>query len=307
MTLKKLNRSGGLVQQAYLEKCLKLVHEFGTLRMISIAFAMFPARTPSAAQAAAQRMVTNAFRLGYLAYLTAPDSRRYYALTREGASMLNALDDSYCYRSTAGVGALRLKNREHREWCNIIAIASTHRKLVSKSESQISGPAYTEIIQYFDHAPDAVTYYDEDGQHFAAWHEVELSRRSTSGTKKLTHLVRTLIEKRYITHDNLEHDINLMMHCATPKIERENHKVIRAALVDCCVLNENMHLQEAEEEHQSPSFALQISAVNRPVRWFMVYINLLPASVERTWNSSIPWPGAPGTPTSDVDVYLVSD
>lgn len=301
MTSQKLTAPGRLVQHTYLLQCLRLIHEFGALRVLTIAYAMFPLRAQKAASSAAKRVVSNALKLGYLACRIEPDSRRYYALTLRGARMLHASDDRYSVRSTTS--ALTFHRHEHREWCNVVTLAARHLGLYSRSEAQIVGAAHTEIVSSFGHVPDAVTYYVEDGEHHAAWHEIELSRRSTSGTKKLAHLVHTLIEKRYLTHDNQEHNINLVMHCATAKIERENHRVIRTALADCCALNKNMNLQEAEEEHQSPAFALQISSDNGPVRWFIVYINVLPASVELTWGSELPWPGAPGTVSSDIDVF----
>lgn len=302
MTSQKLTAPGRLVQHTYLVQCLRLIHEFGALRVLTIAYAMFPLRAQKAASSAAKRVVSNALKFGYLACRIEPNSRRYYALTLRGARMLHTFDDRYSVRSTTS--ALAFNRHEHREWCNVIALAARHRSLSSLSEAQITGAAHTEMVRSFGHVPDAVTYCTEDDEHHAAWHEIELSRRSTSGTKKLAHLVRTLIEKRYLTHDNQEHNINLVMHCATAKIERENHRDIRAALVDYCALNENMNLQEAEEEHQSPAFALQISSDNGPVRWFVVYINLLPASVELTWGSELPWPGAPGTVSSKIDVFL---
>lgn len=265
--------------------CLKLVHEFGALSTETIAYALFPTRTPSAAYAAAKLAVRNARLQGYLVYAIEPNSRRYYALTLRGAHVLHNFDDSYRVRSTRR--ALVFHRHEHREWCNVVALAARHYGLSSRSEAQIVGAAHTEIVHSFGHVPDAVTYYVENAEHCAAWHEVELSRRSKSGTKKLRHLVRTLIEKRYLTHRGQEHNINLVMHCATAKIERENRKVIGEALAEC-----GLELQELEDDADA-AYAVQVGA-GRARRWFLVYINQLPETVEGVWASSLPWPGCPG-------------
>lgn len=296
MNLKKLTAPGHLVQHAYLIQCLRLVHEFSTLRVLTIAYAMFPTRAQKAASAAAHRVVSNAHALEYLACHIEPDSRRYYALTLKGARVLHSFDDSYRVRST--ISALHFHRHEHREWCNVVALASRHRGLTSRSEAQIVGAAHSEIVRSFGHVPDAVTYYEENGEHWVAWHEVELSRRSTSGTKKLRHLVHTLIEKRYLTHDNREHNINLVLHCATEKIERENRKVVAEALAAC-----GAGVQELEDDADA-AFVAQVG-LGKARRWFSVYIDRLPANVEGAWGSELPWPGAPGEIASDVDVYLV--
>jgi hypothetical protein len=231
------------------------------------------------------------------------------------------------------------------------------------------GAAHSEIVSIFGHVPDAVTYYDEDEKPCAAWHEVELSRRSVSGTKKLRHLVHTLIEKRYLTHDGREHNINLVLHCATAKIERENHRVIQEELAACAAIvqefnddaraeavayaaktaeeaeaaaTENAEAAEAayaaeasddaeasyateaaaayaaEAAEAAAAVALDAAKAARATdaayavqvgtgdaqRKFSVYINRLPEDVESTWESSLPWPGAPGAVSSKIDVFL---
>jgi hypothetical protein len=285
MTSQKLTAPGHQVQHAYLIQCLRLVHEFAALRVLTIAYAMFPLRAQTAAAAAAKRVVSNALKLGLLACHIEPDSRRYYALTLRGARMLHSLDDSYRIRSTTS--ALSFHRHEHREWCNVVALAARHRGLDSRSEAQIVGAAHSEIVRSFGHVPDAVTYYEEDGNYCAAWHEVELSRRSVSGTKKLRHLVHTLIEKRYLTHKGREYNINLVLHCATAKIERENHSVIQNALAAC-----DATVHELDDDADAAYIASVGSGQAR--RWFLVYINQLPNDVGQVWQSSLPWPGAPG-------------
>lgn len=294
MNPQRLNAPGHLVQHTYMLQCLRLVHEFGALRALTIAYAMFPLRTQTAASAAAKRVVSNALKLGYLTYAIEPDSRRYYALTLRGARVLHSLDDRYRIRSTAS--ALKFHRHEHREWCNVVTLAARHRGLSSRSEAQLVGAAHSEIVRSFGHVPDAVTYYEE-GEYRAAWHEIELSRRSTSGIKKLAHLVRTLIEKRYLTHHDQEHNISLVMHCATEKILRENHRVIGEALVACGV-----ELLDLDDD-ADPAYVAQVGTGARRW-WFIVYINRLPEGVEGAWGSSLPWPGAPGTVASDTDVFL---
>lgn len=295
MTQQKLNAPGHQVQQAYLTQCLKLVHEFGALRVLTIAYAMFPTRTQKAASAATKRVVSNALRLEYIECHIEPDSRRYYALTLHGARVLHSVDDSYRVRSTTK--ALVFHRHEHREWCNVVAFAARHRGLSSRSEAQILGAEHAEIVRSFGHVPDAVTYYEESGERCAAWHEIELSRRSTSGTKKLKNLVRTLIEKRYLTHNDQTHDVNLVMHCATEKIERENRKAISEELAAC-----GATIAELDDDADA-AFAAQVGAA-KARRWFLVYINLLPTTVEASWASWLPWPGCPGYVSSDIDVFL---
>lgn len=284
MNPKKLTAPGHLVQKAYLTQCLRLVHEFGALRVLTIAYAMFPTRSQTAASAAAKRVVSNALKLKYLTYCIEADSRRYYALTLRGARVLHSVDDSYRVRSTTS--ALDFHRHEHREWCNVVALAARHRGLKSHSEAQIVGAAHREIVHSFGHVPDAVTYYTENGEHYVAWHEIELSRRSTSGTKKLAHLVRTLIERRYLTHNNQEHNVSLVMHCATAKIERENHKVIAETLAAC-----GANVLELEDDADAAYITQVGTGAHR--WWFVVYINQLPEKVEGAWSSELPWLSAP--------------
>lgn len=367
MKKQKLTIPGYQVQHAYLVQCLRLVHEFGALRVLTIAYAMFPGRAQTAASAAAKRVVSNALKRGYLEDNSEPNSHRYYALTLHGARVLHSFDDSYRVRST--IKALEFYRHDHREWCNVVALAARHRGLNSLSEAQITGAAYSEILNIFSYVPDAVTYYSDDGENRAAWHEIELSRRSTLGTKKLQNLVQTLIEKRYLTHRDQVHNITLVMHCSTAKIERENHSVIKEALKAYNVLlgedakaaawatatamkaaeaaaaevvaaTEAAKAAEASGDEEAifaaeaatayakeasdaaaaavadtvevakkygpaktATYAAQIGAGDTQ-RWFLVYINRLPENVEEAWGSELPWPGAPGTVSSKIDVFL---
>jgi hypothetical protein len=292
MKKQKLTVSGHLVQHAYMVQCLRLVHEFGALRVLTIAYAMFPRRAQTAASAAAKRVVSNALKLGYLVCKIEPDSRRYYALTLLGARVLNSSDDRYRVRSTTK--ALVFHRHEHREWCNVVALAARHRGLSSYSEAQIKGTAHGELMDVFKHMPDALTYYtDTEGRACVAWHEVDLSRRSTKDKQRLAHLVHTLITQRFLTHENQQHNINLVMHCGTAKIKRENHSVIDAAL------------QEHSDDVLSGPAAYEATiSEGEDFRVFQVDINELPETVEGTWGSSLPWPGAPGAVSSGIDVFM---
>lgn len=271
-----------LVHLEHQLRCLQLVHEFGAMRMQTIAYAMFPKKTPSAAYAAAKRAVRDAGGKEYLVYGRQPNSNRYYALTLRGARKLHSLDDSRDVHSTTS--ALEFRRLEHREWCNIVALSSRHRGLRSYSEMQIRGTANSELMDVFKHRPDALTYYvDARRKACVAWHEVDLSRRSTSDKKRLAHLVHTLIEQRFLTHEKQEHDINLVMHCRTAKIQRENHALIGAVLA------------KYPGELLSGPEAYQLTiGEGKDARVFQVDINELSAAIEGVWGSSLPWPEAPG-------------
>lgn len=270
-------------------QCLKFVHEFGAMRMQTIGYAMFPKKTPSAAYAAAKLAVRNAGTKGYLVCGIRHGCARYYALTLRGARMLHSLDDNYPIRSTTS--ALDFRRLEHREWCNIVALSARHRGLRSYSEMQIRGTANSELIDVIKHRPDALTYYTNiEGEACVAWHEVDLSRRSTSDKKRMSDLVRTLITQGFLTHENQRHDINLVMHCATAKIKRENHALIGAVLS-----------QHADEVSSGPDAYGITLGEGEKARDFTVDINLLPETIEGVWGSSLPWPGAPAATPVDHD------
>jgi hypothetical protein len=89
------------------------------------------------------------------------------------------------------------------------------------------------------------------------------------------------------------------MHCATAKIERENRKVIGEALADFA----GAQVLELEDDADA-AYIAQVGAGARRW-WFVVYINRLPENGEGAWGSELPWPGAPGEVSSDVDVYQI--
>lgn len=289
-----LTRSGPTVQHIYLVSLLRLLYRYKCMRTYTVAFAMFPTRSQSAALAATQRIVSNAHKKNYIKALTWADGRRYYALSPKGAKFLNELDPTYCASST--VSSLTKQNKNHRDWGVLIAIASEHRKLPGFSESLIAGDMHHDITTYFGHTPDAITLLNST----AVWHEVEASRRSTtrraespntlSGVEKLAHLIQTLHAKRYITHTGNTYPISLVMHCVGQKIEREVRAVIEKTIiplagktletgyiVPCTKVNEEMH----------------------------ILINSLPQAPEDgTWSETLPWRGCPGNPQSDVDIFV---
>lgn len=278
MTTKKTPHEVHLEHQL---ACLRHVHEFGAMRMQTIAYAMFPDKTPSAAYAAAKLAVRHAGGKEYLVYGIQPNSNRYYALTLRGARKLHSLDDSCDVRSTTS--ALSFQRLEHREWCNIVALSSRHRGLRSYSEMQIRGSTNRELKEVFKHRPDALTYYvDSDGEAYAAWHEVDLSRRSTSDKKRLAHLVHTLIKQRYLTHEEKKHDIHLVMHCGTAKIMRENRALIGAVLA-----------RYSDDVLSGPNAYSITLGEGKDACVFQVDINELPATIEGVWGSELPWPEAP--------------
>lgn len=261
--------------------CLRFVQEFGAMRMQTIAYAMFPKRTPSAAYAAAKLAVRNASEQGYLVCDIKRDSSRYYALTPRGARMLHSLDERCLIRST--ITALDFRRLEHREWCNIVALSARHRGLQGHSEAQIKGTANSELMDVFKHRPDALTYYTgSDGKPYAAWHEVELSRRSSKDKARLAHVVDTLIKQRFLTHGKVEHNINLVMHCGTAKIKRENHAIIESVLQ-----------QHSDDVLSGPSAYSVTFGEGETAREFSVDINVLPETIAGVWGSELPWPGAP--------------
>lgn len=290
-----LNRAGPAVQHVYLVSFLRLLCRYECMRTYTVAFAMFPTRTQSAALAAAQRVVTNANKKGYIHALNWMDGRRYYALSPKGARFLNELDPEYCARST--VSALSRQNKNHRDWSVLIAIASEHRQFSGFSESLIAGDMHNDITSYFGHIPDAVTVMPQA----AIWHEVETSRRSTTrrvespnalcGAEKLVHLVQTLRVKHVLTHHGKTYPVMLAMHCAGDKIEREVRALIEKAISPFLWEKKDYGYDVAREGSQSRSM--------------MIIVNSLPLTPEDgAWTDVLPWAMSPGEPKSDVDRFV---
>ena len=290
-----LTRAGPAAQRAYLLAFLRLVHQHECVRMYTVAFALFPNRTQSAALAAAQRVVTNAKQQRYIQSVNWMDSHRYYALTKRGAAFLNELDPELEAHST--MHALHLENKRHRHWGVLIAIASAQRGMEGFSEALISGEMHNDITTYFGHTPDAVTI----ANNIAVWHEVETSRRSTTrraetqgtlcGAEKLTHLVRTIREKRVLEHRGWAYPLILVMHCAGEAIERSVRAILDAAV------------KTLGGEKTSTGYSVPCDGADSDP--LTITINLLPLEPEDgAWCGLLPWAGCPVKPVSECDEYL---
>lgn len=310
-----LTRAGIEVQHNYLVAFLRLLARFEVLRMHTIAYGLFPSRTQSAALAAAQRVVSNAVKQRYVESVVWTNARRYYALTGKGARFVNELDPDFGARATGA--ALRLLNKEHREWGVLIAMASEHRRMPGFSESLIAGQMHTDITTYFGHTPDAVTLFGD----IAVWHEVEMSRRSTtrrraaprtlSGAEKLIDLVRTLRTKHHITHGGKQYPVALIMHCATDKIEREVRNLILAAIRPHGGIEREegfeVDFDRTPADDEVPDDMPEGGVLSEPTEGpaaLQIVINKLPATPEEAWSGVLPWAGCPGEPHGPVDEFI---
>lgn len=316
-----LNRSGIEVQYNYLVAFLRLLARYEALRMHTIAYALFPRRTPEAAHAAAQRVVANALAEKYVDWAPWKGTTRYtryYALTRTGAQFVSALDPDFGARST--VSSLRLLNKEHRDWGVMIAMASEHRGMTGFSESLIAGQMHSDVTKYFGHTPDALTLTNG----MAVWHEVETSPRSTrrhqatpktpSGNEKLAHLVQVLRDKRHITHDEKQYAIALVMHCVTDKIERAVRRVIWDAIKDgggtksgdVFEVDFGRYASAANElpdDMPEGGELLEPELTDGP-RKLEIIINRIPLWPEDAWSGVLPWAGCPGDPKGPLDHFM---
>lgn len=299
-TTRHLNTNGITVQEHYLREALALLMRYGTLRLYSLAFGLFPLRAPSAALAAAQRVMANAVKCGYVAFADEPKSRRrYYALSAAGARHLREETDEIWAEATTHL-LKKLTRAHHREWSNLCAIAAARRGLESYAESDFWGQAFrTDVTQNFGHVPDALTFLEVNNTPLVVWHEFELSRRSVrsrrrgplaadeqdrSGVGKFRHLLHTLRAKRYITNGAVEHVVMLLLHCATVKIARELERMLR----DYCSGN-GVVLNGAEGVFRMPFMTKGAGSLE-------VRFNLLPSKgdIESVWHDTndLPWQGA---------------
>lgn len=296
-----LTKNGTEVREFYLNEALKMVQKYGIVRAHTLAFGLFPNRTQKAATAAAQRVLANATEAGYLrAKDSAKTRRRYYALTISGARYLNEAAPEYPARATQALLA-HMSRANHRDWGILIAMASNMREqMVGVTEDQLWTKLRNETLDYFGHVPDALTFYTNGtGKRIAVWHEVEASRRSRtasysekararsigktarSGMDQLRDLLTQVRLKRFITFENQEYTVALVMHCATAKIEREIRNVIEDVFSRAGVTENNGVYSVA---FNSAKFGDLVISINR-----------LPAKVESTWIDTlgIPWPNAP--------------
>lgn len=324
MTIEKtsfLNRTGIEVQHHYLVAFLRLLARYEALRMHTIAYALFPLRTQTAAMAAAQRVVSNAVKLKYVDWRPWKGTiryTRYYALTPKGARFVNALDPDFGARST--MPSLGLLNKEHRDYGVLIAIASEHRGMTGFSESLIAGQMHSDITKHFLHTPDALTLIN--GR--AVWHEVEMSPRSTkrhratqdtpSGKEKLAHLVQVLRDKRHITHAGKQYPIALVMHCVTDKIARAVRSVIWDAIKDGGGTKSGDVFEvdfgryasapnELPDDMPEGGELLEPELTDGP-RKLEIIINRIPLRPEDAWSGVLPWAGCPGDLKGPLDHFM---
>lgn len=309
MTIEKtsfLNRTGIEVQHHYLVAFLRLLARYEALRMHTIAYALFPLRTQTAAMAAAQRVVSNAVKLKYVDWRPWKGTiryTRYYALTPRGARFVNEIDPDFGARST--MPSLGLLNKEHRDYGVLIAIASEHRGLPGFSESLITGQMHRDITDYFGHTPDAVTLIGGN----AVWHEVEMSPRSTrrhqatpstpSGKEKLVHLVRTLRAKHHLTHGGEQYPVALVMHCVTDKIERAVRKTVWEAIQE-----DGGTKRDGGYEVTFERYAKGKEAPGQEPQKLQIGINRIPLRAEDAWSGVLPWAGCPVEPKGPLDHFM---
>lgn len=215
----------------YLLEGLELLMRYGTLRVHGLAFGLFPNRSQPAALAAAQRVVANAVKRGFIGSADERESRfRYYALTAAGAKFIRNEGGAEMAAPTVHL-LKKLTRAHHREWTNICSIAAIRRGLESYAETDYYGRSFrTDLLKNFEHIPDALTFADIGNRPTAVWHEIELSRRSMrnletkpleaderdlSGIGKWRQLLHTLRQRCMLTHNGSNHRLMLVVHCAS--------------------------------------------------------------------------------------------
>ncbi|MDO9209100.1 MAG: hypothetical protein Q7T91_12700 [Sulfuricurvum sp.] len=293
-----LNTPGQVVQHTYLVAALKLLERYGAMRRHTIGYGLFPGRPLSAARAAIERVLCNAKKQGFVREQDWMNSQRYYALSTKGARFLNTLDEDW--NASSNVATLRLHNKEHREWSQLIAMASEHRGWQGISEPELKGGLYNDITNYFGHMPDALTLVKDKAKAggLAIWHEVELSRRSTTrketspkmmcGVEKLAHLVQVMRDKHHLIYKKEEYMVALMLHCATDKIERE----VRGVIEQSCAMNVLCKTGQGYEV-----------GFKRPGgESLQILVNRLAATHEEGWDK-MPWSWAGGSPRGVIDIF----
>jgi hypothetical protein len=328
---RQLKASGVTAQEHYLRHGLTLLHIHGTLRVKTLAYALFPNRTEKAALAATYRMLANAADQDFIEFADEKKSRhRYYALSRSGAAYLRSTGDvpdaapTMALLNKTGIEAgSSLVKARHREWTNVLAIAAKQRGHQSWSETAYGDSGFRgDISLHIGHVPDALTVVETSTGNAAIWHEVELSRRSRgpnrvvkrkdektgkvqtivveSGQTKLVKLVTALREhKALLDQDGEPHVAHLMFHCATPLIASE---VARAISRGCeCIVTEGRHYAHMEPDRQQYFRHLLLpldTGIRKPGQtgeFLNIFIELLPhkGDVGKVWRKSeLPWEGA---------------
>lgn len=294
-----LNVSGTKAKAVYIAGCLALLNTYKCLSMYAISFGLFPRRTPTAALAAAHRVVNNACAAGYADYVDWRDEGRYYALTSKGAHHLNSIDKRYAAGSTRP--ALRQANKRHRDWGVLIAMASVSKKMHGFTESNLPRSLFSEISTYFGKIPDAVTLTDKT----AVWHEVETSRRSTTrkknalaepcGAERLRGLVRVLREKHHVVHREQEFVVALSLHCSSAKIERSVRRTVEKAL-------ESVENTSFKQTRHGYSVAFERGGTDM----LNIIITTLPDDPARTWSGVFPFTWCKIEPQSVVEKFVTA-
>lgn len=296
-----LTKNGNEVRDYYLTEALKLVQKYGVVRVHTLAFGLFSNRAKKAATGAAQRVLANGVNEGYLRAKDDPKTRRrYYALTVKGARMLSEVSPEHSAKPTQAL-LNHMSRANHRDWGILIAMASNVRaNMVGVTEDQLWSKLRKETLGFFGHVPDALTFYiNGTGKKIAVWHEVEASRRSRtasfaekgnakalgrtakSGMDQLRDLLKQLRLKRFVTYENHEYTVALVLHCATAKIEREIRVVIENVFANAVLIKRD---SEYSVSFNSAKFGDLV-----------IFMNRLPERVEQTWldTPGLPWPNAP--------------
>lgn len=262
--VRTLSVSGHEARETYILETLKALARHGTLRAQGVAKAVFPTREGVAGVSAAQRVLRACLQRKLVEGKRNPGTQHvYYALTVRGAELLNERDPMQVpAQSTAHLLKGEMLKAEHREWtAAIVTAASCRAALTSYGELEIQrNPqlvSKTLLDERFrgQHVPDALTFYADDRK--VVWHEVELSRRNhwsasvierkqreenarakqrgsvprkvRSGRQNFVHLLRTIRTARVLVHKGKEHDIVLVVHCATPLIRQELSRLVEEA------------------------------------------------------------------------------
>jgi hypothetical protein len=328
---RQLIASGVKAQEHYLQLGLKLLHLHGTLRVRTLAYALFPNRAEKAALAAAYRVLANAADQAFIEFADEKKSRyRYYALSRSGAAYLRATGvvpeaapTTALLNKTGSEARSNMVKANHREWTNLLAIASKQRGHRSWSETSYIHSGFQEdVSRRIGHIPDALTLFDGEDGAAAIWHEVELSRRSSgpprivkkkdaktgkmrtieveSGQTKLVKLVNALRERKVLLNREGErHTATLMYHCATPLIASEVERTIIRAFENTVAEGRRYdHLDvESQKSFKHLAVPLDIGVYNpdRALEYLNILIELLPhgGDIDKVWHDcNLPWEGA---------------
>jgi hypothetical protein len=327
MPNRHLTRDGVQVRERNHAAVLQLLHTFGVMRCHDVALAMFPARSPAAAHAAALRALGAGVERGTIAVATCRLTRHtYYALSDTGARWLRTLDPAVEWRSTASMlrrVAQPGHQLAHHQWSTLIALTARARGIEAESEYSLFGRLHGAFERWISRMPDAVTLQAIEGLGDAlVWHEVEVSRRSTtasesarryaerkgaralSGREKLEQLLRRLSKEKSCSVFGEPRVVALALHCATEKIERECSKVIESVFAGQFSMfpsdGQRLYVVANQVKHN----LLDAASKDAP---FWVYVLRLPGRLADVWADTLdfPLPGDDGALTVTVnETYL---